>query len=250
MKKLIVLSFIISIFFGYSQPVSGQDVIDFYPIKAVDTIYSLEELQEIKEKYFFYNDEENKNSDLFLCSIKRESERFGENSLSYQKTLIKKFNDFWVVYDFQDYWGSPEKGLMDNTFYILSKTQGNAGSNGEYGNWSWGMNSIFLFDFKNMSISEEIIIDYGLHQRYLEIEEDNSSKSDDEDSFIITEAECSVQYKVENSKLILSDSFCVNETIREKGSKTELVEKTNDDCSCKTDGEYQYSEGKFVKINE
>ena len=254
MKKLTILLFIFSSVFVYSQANVDNIAIDFHPLNAVDTIHSPTQIEEIKEKRFFYIDENTMNIDLFLCSVEREREVFGEKILLFQQTLVKKVNDVWVLYDFQDYWGTPEKGLIDNTFYIISNTVGNSGHNRELGGgWSWGKESIYFLDYKEMTISEELIINYGYESSHLENDEDIKKyvelEQEEDFSFIATSKECVMKYVIENSILTIGQSYCKNETSRNKGEKTELIEKTDIDCPCLSNGEYQYIDGNFAKTD-
>jgi hypothetical protein len=166
--------------------------------------------------------------------------------------LVKKINNFWVLYDYQDYWGIPTQDSTDNRFYIISNTSGDAGRNGESGGgWSWGKNSIYFLDYEKMTISDEITISYGHFSSHLENDEDLEKQEDGEQeenlSFIATSEECGIKYIVQNSVLTISQSYCKNETSRSQGEKTELLEKTNIDCPCLPTGKYHYIDGNFVK---
>ncbi|QAA82221.1 hypothetical protein EI546_11030 [Aequorivita sp. H23M31] len=254
MKKTAILLFIFFVSRAYSQTNEDRLAIDFYPLMAIDTIYNLIQIDKIEDKHFFYQDENTINPNLFLCSVEREREVFGEKTLLFQQTLVKKVNDVWVLYDFQDYWGTPEKGLIDNTFYIISNTVGNSGHNRELGGgWSWGKESICFLDYKKMTISEELIINYGYESSHLENDEDIKKyvelEQEDDCSFIATSEECGMKYVIENSILTISQSYCKNETSRNKGEKTELIEKTDIDCPCLSNGKYQYIDGNFVKTD-
>lgn len=254
MKKTAILLFIFFVSRTYSQTNENRLAIDFYPLMAVDTIYNLIQIDKIEEKHFFYQDENTINPYLFLCSVEREREVFGEKTLLFQQTLVKKVNDVWVLYDFQDYWGTPEQGLIDNTFYIISNIAGNSGHNRDLGGvWSWGKESIYFLDYKKMTISEELITNYGYENTYLENDEDMKKylelEQEDDFSFIATSKECGIKYAIENSILTISQSYCKNKTIRNKGEKTELVEKKDTDCDCLPSGKYHYTEGKFLKMN-
>lgn len=256
MKKTnLILQFVFTfICSAYSQNYEEKSVINFYPIKVIDTVYKPDIIEKIKVKDYFYDDETSKNSNLFLCSIKRKHVNFEDQSPTKQKTLIKKINDFWVMYDFEEYWGIPEKRKVDNTFYVLKTTEGNAGNNGAHGSWNWGKNSVYFLDFERMTTSEEIIASYGLYKSYLKneehIEKDNSSEADKDYTLIITEKECSIQYKIEKLRLVIDEEFCKNETSHKKGDKIEFVERGTKSCPCVNQGNYQYINGNFLREND
>lgn len=253
MKSLASILFILWVAFSYSQPTEDEFIIKFYALKVVDTIYNPVEINQINEKHFFYLDENTMNEKLFLCSIQREKEVFGEKTLLFQQTLVKKIQDVWVLYDYESYWGFPNQGLIDNTFYVITDRSGNSGHNGESGgDWSWGKESIYILDYEKMTISSEIVSSYGYNSNYLESEEDiiryKNSETDDL-VYISTSIECGINYVIQNSVLTISQSYCKNETSRNKGEKTELFQETNINCPCLTNGKYHYIDGIFVKTN-
>jgi hypothetical protein len=85
MKKLTILFFINLVVFGYSQPIEDKTIIEFYPLKVVDTVYHQNQIDKIKEKHFFYQDDNTINPYLFLCSVERERVVFGEKNTCFSK---------------------------------------------------------------------------------------------------------------------------------------------------------------------
>lgn len=243
---------ILSTNLAISQTSSEKIVIDFFPLKVVDTIYSQNQINQINEKDFFYIDENTVNEDLFICSIQREKEIFGEIvPLSFEKTLIRKIKNKWVLYDYESYWGLPDQSLVDNTFYIIRDVSGNSGHHIESGgSWNWGKETIYFLDYKKMTISSEITTSYGYVNNYLENEEDIEKYHKNEEdnlNYISTSIECGIEYAIQNSILIIDPSYCKNETIRNKGKDSEIILKTDTDCVCPPSGEYHYIDGKFLK---
>lgn len=262
-NKLTYILFLLAPLFAYAQ---ALDQIDFYPLKILDTIYSQKQIDEIKKKHFinsgfkaidFYIDKERIDENLFLCKVERENVFYDYNEnikTGFYWTIIKKEQNFWLMYHYEDYWGMPENALTDNQFYIITNISGNSGHNGSSGgNWTWGNNTAYFLDYKNMSVSEEISTSYEWSKTYIESEEDiEKYKSEHGFSYdyinIFYSKKCSMEYAIQNSTLTISNSFCKNEAYRYiKEIIIEQIEEIDTECPCLSDAVYHYIDEKFIK---
>ena len=242
MKKIFFLVLILSPLFVYAQsPEQKEEIIKFYPLKIVDTIYTQKQIDEIKEKQYFYIDENTINENLFFCMIKR-TKKYDREREDFYETLVKKEQNIWILYDYDGY-RFTEKGLTDNRFYIITVLSGNGGHNGNSGGgtWSWAETIICFLDFEKMTISEEITNSYIYNDNYYYVESE-------EDVGEYHSIECDLTYTLQDLTLTISESYCKDETYRSiDGTETEQIEEKDTGCPCLSDGIYHYINGVFVK---